>query len=221
MGQRSKRDKRFTEPLMTPAVAAVHLGIPRNTVRSWVKGQLVHAVPSALSQAPTVPFVALVEAQILRELRDAGLSMQELRAGVKQLQRDTDQQYVLARNDIATDGGSLLYNAATKVAPEWVRAKDRQGTFRQVIEALFRFVSYADDGYAQRLRLRPYGQAEVIVDPRFGWGRPVLSDTKVPVDVIADLFFAGESVEDIADDYDISTDQVQAVVRVMGRSAAA
>jgi uncharacterized protein (DUF433 family) len=221
MGRQSGRDMRFTEPLMTPAVAAVHLGIPRNTVRSWATGQLVHTVPAAGSQAPTLPFVALVEAQILRELRDAGLSMQQLRAGVKQLQHDTGEQYVLARNDIATDGGSLLYNAATKVAPEWVRVKDKQGTFRQVIEALFRFVSYADDGCAQRLRLRPYGHAEVIIDPRFGWGRPVLSSTKVPVDVIADLFFAGESVEDIADDFNISTEQVQAVVRVMGRSAAA
>lgn len=218
-----KADARFTDALMTPTGAGIHLGIPAATVRLWARRDrpVIHAVPPASKTAPSLPFIALAEAQILRQLRAVGLPMQHIRAGVQQLQQSTGEQYVLARNDIATDSGVLLYNAATKMAPDWVQAKDGQAVFRQVAEALFKFVSYASDGYASRLHLKPYGSAEVIIDPRFGWGQPVLAGTKVPVEVVADLFYAGESLEDIAKEYDITAEQVETIVRVTGKRVTA
>ncbi len=181
----------------------------------------MHSVAPPTPHGPRLPFIALAEAQILRELRRTGLSMPHIRAGVERLRKVTDEEYVLAKNTIASDGGELLYNAASRVAPEWVRARDGQQAFRQVIEAVIKFVSYADDGYADRIRLRPYEGAEVIIDPRFGFGQPVFADSKVPVEVLADLFYdGGESVVDIADEYGISTAAVETVLRVMARRAA-
>ncbi|GGM20066.1 MULTISPECIES: DUF433 domain-containing protein [Micromonospora] len=219
-------DERFTVPLLTAHAAGVHLGIPPSTVKQWMRdgdgGQpAMHSVPSPSPHGPRLPFVALAEAQILRELRNTGLSMHHIRAGVARLKQETGEEYVLATNTIATDGEALLYNAATKVAPEWVRAHDGQMTFRQVVEAAIKYVSYAPDGFADRIILRPYGAAQVIIDPRFGFGQPVFSGNKVRVETIADLFYGGnESVEDIADEYDLSTDDVEAVLRVMARRAA-
>ena len=77
------------------------------------------------------------------------------------------------------------------------------------------------DGYADRIILRPYGAAKVIIDPRFGFGQPVFGTTKVRVETIADLFYGGgESVDDIADEYGLTTDEVETVLRVMARRAA-
>ena len=147
--------------------------------------------------------------------------MQHIKAGVERLRRLTGEEYVLAMNTIATDGGELLYNAATRVAPEWVRARDGQQAFRQVIEAVVKYVSYAEDGFANRIILRPYEGADIIVDPRFGFGQPVFANSKVPVETIADLFYGGgESVVDIADEYGLKTGEVEAVLRVMARRAA-
>ncbi|GID29053.1 DUF433 domain-containing protein [Paractinoplanes brasiliensis] len=225
MAKREQRDRRFTAPVFTAQAAGVHLGIPANTIKQWIAGgghpPVMHSVAPATPHGPRLPFIALAEAQILRELRNTGLSMPHIRAGVERLRRITGEEYVLARNTIATDGGELLYNAASDVAPEWVRARDGQQTFRQVVEAVIKFVSYADDGFADRLTLRPYEGAKVIIDPRFGFGKPVFAGNKVPVEAIADLFYGGgESVDDIADEYGLTTAEVEVVLRVMARRAA-
>jgi uncharacterized protein (DUF433 family) len=181
----------------------------------------MHSVAAESAHGPRLPLVALAEAQILRELRNTGLTMQHIRAGVARLRKVTGDEYVLATNTIASDGGELLYNAASKVAPEWVRARDGQLAIRQVVEAVIKYVSYAADGYASRIVLRPYGAADVIIDPRFGFGQPVFGTSKIKVETIADLFYGGEeSVEDIAEEYGLTTDEVETVLRVMARRAA-
>ena len=225
MADVAQQDRRFSTPLLTAQAASVHLGIPSNTIKQWIAARggqpVMHSVPPPTPHGPRLPFIALAEAQILRELRRAGLTMQHIKAGVERLRRLTGEEYVLAMNTIATDGGELLYNAATRVAPEWVSARDGQQAFRQVIEAVMKFVSYADDGFANRMTLRPYEGADIIVDPRFGFGQPVFAASKVPVETIADLFYGGgESVEDIADEYGLKTGEVEAVLRVMARRAA-
>ncbi|WSN11325.1 hypothetical protein OG792_34275 [Micromonospora sp. NBC_01699] len=127
-------------PLLTAHAAGVHLGIPASTIKQWIRYDgpeqpAMHSVAPETPHGPRLPFIALAEAQILRELRNTGLSMGQIRAGVARLRSDTGEEYVLATNTIASDGGELLYNAATSVAPEWVRARDGQMTFRQVVEA--------------------------------------------------------------------------------------
>ncbi|WP_250000410.1 DUF433 domain-containing protein [Actinoplanes sp. M2I2] len=225
MAKGVKRDHRFLAPVFTAQAAAVHLGIPATTIKEWISGSdnrpVMHSVAAPTPHGPRLPFIAMAEAQILRELRNTGLSMPQIRAGVQRLRAMTGEEYVLATKTIATDGGELLYNAASDVAPEWVRARDGQQAFRQVVEAVIKFVSYADDGYAERITLRPYESADVIIDPRFGFGQPVFAGSKVPVEAVADLFYGGgESVGDIADEYGLTIFEVETVLRVMARRAA-
>jgi uncharacterized protein (DUF433 family) len=220
-----QRDGRFTAPLLTARAAGIHLGIPPGTVREWIKEDdggrpAMHSVAPPTPNGPRLPFIALAEAQILRELRNTGLSMQHIRAGVARLRARSGEEYVLATNTIASDGGELLYNTASKVAPEWARARDGQLALRQVVEAAIKYVHYAPDGFADRIVLRPYGTADVIIDPRFGFGQPVFSTSKVRVETIADLFYGGgESVDAIADEYDLSTEEVETTLRVLRRAA--
>ncbi|WP_425428593.1 hypothetical protein [Streptomyces yerevanensis] len=52
--------------------------IPRSTLDTWLRGQavgtpLVHHSASVRRGQPSVPFVAVVEAYVLRSLRDLGL----------------------------------------------------------------------------------------------------------------------------------------------------
>jgi uncharacterized protein (DUF433 family) len=210
---------------MTAQDAGTHLGVPPATVKYWIKNSagpapIMHSVEPEVRGGPRIPFIALAEAQILRELRNTGLSMQHIRAGVAEMRRETREEYVLANHNIASDGGELLWNVATKVAPEWVRARDGQRAFAPVIEVVQKYVHYAPDGFADRLILKPYGAADVIIDPRFAFGQPVLGRSKIRVETIADLFYGGESLESIADEYDLSAQDVEAVIRVLGRRAA-
>ena len=53
----------------------------------------------------------------------------------------------------------------------------------------------------------------VVVDPRVAFGRPVLAGTHIPTEVIYQRFGAGESVEQLADDYDRTPSEIEEAIR--------
>jgi uncharacterized protein (DUF433 family) len=64
------------------------------------------------------------------------------------------------------------------------------------------------------LRLPQYPrEAEVVIDPRFGWGVPVLARSSVPVDALVALWKNGESIEAVSEEYELPTDVVENVLR--------
>lgn len=79
----------------------------------------------------------------------------------------------------------------------------------------------ADDDFPSSLQLSQYGEAvPVVIDPRFGRGLPVVAANRVPVQAITDLWEAGETVEDIAYDFDMTAEQVGALCEAVVRLAA-
>jgi uncharacterized protein (DUF433 family) len=64
------------------------------------------------------------------------------------------------------------------------------------------------------LRLPQYpARAEVVIDPSFSWGAPVLAKSKVPVDALVSLWRTGEPISVVADEYDLPADVVEDVLR--------
>jgi uncharacterized protein (DUF433 family) len=60
----------------------------------------------------------------------------------------------------------------------------------------------------------------VIIDPRVSFGRPVLAGTGVPIDNLVERLNAGDTVEDLADDYGLTPDVVRDAIRVAVQDAA-
>ncbi|MEP6816583.1 MAG: DUF433 domain-containing protein [Marmoricola sp.] len=50
-----------------------------------------------------------------------------------------------------------------------------------------------------------------MIDPRFGWGAPVLARSKVPVDALVSLWKNGESISAVSEEYDLPADVVEKV----------
>lgn len=117
-----------------------------------------------------------------------------------------DTPYALATQKIATDGVDIFVHYAHD---DLARAADGQRPFREMINDYLHYIDWdSKDKYASSLRLRQYPDvAPVIIDPRFGWGAPVVASTKVPVDAIVDLWLAGESLEDVAYEYGLTREQ--------------
>lgn len=223
------QDIRFDVPLFTIEEAAGYLGLPRTTLRAWTRrpagvAPLVHRIgPSGPgSRAASLSFAAVVEAHMLRGFRELGLSAQGLRASVARLRRDLGDEYALATQRVATDGVALLAGTSRAgPATEWVRAADGQLAIRQVIEQYLTFIRWENDHYPARLKLQAYRGADVIIDPRFAFGQPVLEQAKVRVADIVDASRAGESAAAIASEFGMEADEVEAVVRSAARPRAA
>jgi uncharacterized protein (DUF433 family) len=58
------------------------------------------------------------------------------------------------------------------------------------------------------------GAAPVIIDPRFGWGAPVVESNKVQVDMVVSLWRSGESLDVVAREYGLTRDVAEAICRV-------
>jgi uncharacterized protein (DUF433 family) len=220
-------DLRFNVPLFLVDEAAQYLGLPASTLRSWTQRQagpapLVHRLQPETPRSASLPFVGLVEAHILRGFRELGLSAQGLRVSVTRLREQFNDEYALATQRLATDGVSLLVDMATSYdEPMWTRAIDGQAVIPKVIDRYLRFVTWSKDRYPTRLKLKTYQGADVIVDPRFAFGQPVLERQKIRVRDILDAFWAGESPRTVAAEFGVKADEVEAVIRSATRRHAA
>jgi uncharacterized protein (DUF433 family) len=211
---------RFTVPLLTPIEAAEHLQIPERTMHRWLlekaAGQpLVHSIKPERRGWPSVPFIALVEAYVLRALHGFRLPTHKIQAAAADIRIQFGTEYALATRRIATDGVDVFIHYLD--SDEVARAGDRQMPIRQVIDDYLRYIVWDEnDEFPTRLRLRRYDPAiaEVVIDPRFAWGAPIVEPAKVTVDTILGMWRAGETPDVVADEYGLSVEQVQAIIRV-------
>lgn len=213
----SGEDVRFLAPLLTVAEAGRNLLISPSTVKDWKTRDLVHSVAPLRRGAPTLPLAGVAEAQVLRGLRLSGLPTREI-TQVTRLLRDELGEYALIKERLAHDGRSIFRDIARRIdAPQWVRVRDGQLLLPKIVDDHLNYLEWAPDGYPVRLRLRSYRQAkaDVILDPRFGYGKPVFERTKVRTKDVMRQFLAGERPEDIASDYDLTEDEVLAAIRVL------
>jgi uncharacterized protein (DUF433 family) len=53
----------------------------------------------------------------------------------------------------------------------------------------------------------------IVIDPQVRFGRPTVARTGMPVDVLFERYQAGDSVATLAEDYDLTTDEVEEAIR--------
>jgi uncharacterized protein (DUF433 family) len=59
----------------------------------------------------------------------------------------------------------------------------------------------------------------IVVDPAIRFGRPIIQGTRVPVDLVLTKLAAGMTAIQIADDYDLASEDIQAVLVYAGSFA--
>ncbi|WP_406218353.1 DUF433 domain-containing protein [Streptomyces canus] len=215
---------RFKDGLLTPAETASYLEIPPSTLTSWLRGRaagapLVHQVEPARRGQPSVPFIAVAEAHVLRSLRSLGLRMSEIREAAAAVRDAFDTPYGLVSKRIATDGVDIFMEHGWG---DLRRARDGQVPIQEVVSDYLRYLTWEPgEDFPSSLRLRQYPDAvPVVIDPRFGHGLPVVAANRVTVQAITDLWEAGETVEDIAYDFDMTPEQVGVLCHASVRLAA-
>jgi uncharacterized protein (DUF433 family) len=233
---------RFDVPLYTVAEAARIVDVPPTTLATWAKGYVrrppgraevtgapvVTFVPPDRSGDPSIPFVGLAETLVLAAVRRSGVPMQRVRPALLTLQDELGLEHGLASRKLYTDGAELLfdYGESRRDTPEGrsvlnlVVVRSGQRVFTEVIEAYLRRIDYAKDGYPRLIHVPAYEHAEVVVDPRRAFGAPVFERGGARVEDVLGRFWAGESLDELSDEFGVPADQLEDVVRVASRRAA-
>lgn len=226
---------RFETPLYTVAEAAAYLRVPRSTFDTWAHGYtrkrpgrrstkadpIVTAI-SAGRYRPEVPFIGLAEGMVLAAFRYSGVPMQRIRPAISVLANEIGLDYALASKKLYTDGAEILYDYATVEGVSDLAGltvvRTQQRVFHRVIQDYLKRITYAQDGWAERLKL-PISN-NLIVDPKRAFGQPIFVKGAVRAEDVLDRFEAGDSVSDVAHDFGVPVKDVEEVVRVRLKTAA-
>jgi uncharacterized protein (DUF433 family) len=228
------RDIRTEVPLYTLAEASRLLDVSPSTFATWARGyerfphagKPVHGEPivtafSARRLHPSVPFVGLVEGQVLAALRRAGVSLQHIRRAVDVLHDEFGIAHALATKRLYTDGARVLYDYAEREGDdEFAVVVTQQRVFAPVVEEYLARITYGPDGLAVRV-IPPMTRRRVVeVDPTRSFGQPIFVRGGVRVEDVLDRWKAGETLIAVADDFGVPVEDVEDVLRASVPAAA-
>jgi uncharacterized protein (DUF433 family) len=207
-------------------------GVPASTLRSWVHGrsfpvrggvrQSAAIIRLPRSSRGFLSFTNLVEAHVLSAMRRRyELKLDAVRRAVAYLRRELGVDHPLATEKFKTDGVDLFVDRVEKLVNV---TRGGQLAMRDVIDASLDRVEYDRAGRAMRLfpivrREASNDDRYIVIDPRRAFGRPVISGTAVPVDDIAARFGEGDSIPDLARDYDVEAAMVEEALRASAKAA--
>lgn len=225
MPKAPEKDIRET-PLYTASEAAHYLRVPASTVRAWTFGQRYRVKGESKRFKPVIEvgdrqgrllsFINLVELFVLSAIRRRhGVALPQVRKALDFLRKHFPSAHPFADHEFQTNGVDLF----VKKFGEFLNLnKDGQYEIKQLIEAHLRCVMRDDNGVPLKLYLFPRreegsGRGIVVIDPRLGFGRPVIEGTGIRTEVVIDRFRAGETIESIATDYGCRPSEIEEIVR--------
>lgn len=213
------------QPAYGPAEAARYLRLPSATLRTWLVGRAYpkagaqasfHAlIKPAQRQSLQLSFYNLVEAHVLRALRtEHGVKLSELRTAINFAQRQLHIPRLLLSPELRTHAGQVFLDRFFELIN---LSASGQLAMRRMFEDHLKRVEW--DEWQFPVRLYPYlGAAQlaaerpIAIDPRVAFGRPVLRRAGISTAAIADRIDAGESVQALAEDYDLSPAEIEQAV---------
>lgn len=206
--------------------ASHYLGIPKATLRSWVLGR--HYPIEAGKQffrpiielpdkeKPLLSFVNLVESHVLEAIRQRhGIKFWRVRGAVEYIERHLDSRHPLAEQRFVTDGADLFVEQFGKLVNI---SREGQLAIKELIQTYLRRIERDSAGFPIRLypftrERKPDEPKTIVIDPYISFGRPVLAGTGIATTIIAQRYKAGESIEELAEDYGRPTSDIQEAIR--------
>ncbi len=205
--------------------AAHYLRLPSATLRSWIVGRRYSTadgdkgfsplIKPASTQPPMLSFTNLIEAHILRALRtEHGVSVKALRNALAFAQKTLGVERLLLSPELRAEAGRIFLDRYGELID---LSNSGQLAMRQLLETHLRRVVWDETRFP--IRLYPFlasvdngGGRTIAIDPRISFGRPVISSKSISTAAIANRIDSGESVQDIAADYDLEQREVEQAV---------
>lgn len=224
-GGRDPRDL----PSYTSREAARYVRLPLRTVQNWSFGfhtyggdPLIHV---ADHERHLLSLWNVAELHVLGALRRYHrIPPQKLRIAIRYLEETFDSRHPLLSEMMLTDGVSIFVEQAGALINA---TRSGQLAMRQLMEAHLRRIDQDVDGLA--IRLYPFVRHDpntrrpppmlpdepriISLDPRVRFGRPVIVETGIPTEEVAERFRAGDTVQQLAEEYGRRSQEIEEAIR--------
>ncbi len=213
-------------PTYSIGYAARYLRIPAGTIRSWTVGRRYPVVDGSNFFNPLIPipnhkprllsFTNLIEVHVLRAIRQHHqIQLDKVRTALDFIDEQLKVSHPLAREIFRTDGVDLFIERYGSL----INASKRgEIELKDALNAHLERIEPDDTGLA--IKLYPFTRSHeednprfVVIDPRIAFGRLVITGTGVATSVVAERYHAGDSIDDLADDYNCQRLQIEEAIR--------
>lgn len=222
-GGRDPRDL----PTYASIEAARYLRMPLRTVQNWCFGFSTYGgkplIRVADAERHLLSFWNVAELHVLDSMRRYHqISPLKLRKLIRYLEDTFETSHPLVNERMLTDGVSVFVDRAGELINA---TRAGQLAMKQLLEAHLKRIDQDIDGLAVRLypfiqrKPRPGDPATadepriISLDPRVRFGRPVITGTSIPTSEIAERFRAGDSFQELADEYGRPPQEIEEAIR--------
>lgn len=207
--------------------AAHYLNVPVSTLSSWFRGQSYKHNDEIRRFQPVMrpdgksgeglSFLNLVEAHVLAAIRrEHRIPLQKVRRALEYVERELGLERPLISVRFETDGVDLFVRELKRLVNV---SREGQLEIEPIVRLFLRRIKR--DAAGVPIKLYPFTRKSVSdtepepveIDPRIAFGRPVLAGRGVPTAVLADRFKAGDSLAELAQDYDTSPSVIEEAIR--------
>ncbi len=173
-------------------------------------------IEAAATSPVALSFINLIEAHVLAAIRRRHrVDMADVRRAVVFLRKEFGSRHPLADHKFETNGVDLF----VEHLGEFISASQGgQIAVRDLLKAHLHRIERDDKGFP--LRLYPFTRIDeseqpknIVLDPFVSFGKAVITGTGVSTDIVAERFKAGESADELADDYGCAREKIEEAIR--------
>jgi uncharacterized protein (DUF433 family) len=245
MSRQTDRDPyRGRDPRQIPAYtifdAARYLRIPEQTIRNWAYGFAYPTKRGGRRRTKSLidveahaqhdfSFFNLIELHVLGAFRrEYRVQMPKIRGAIDYLKVELDSPRPLITEDMETNGTDIF---VTKYGNLINASAHGQLAMKALLHAHLKRIER--DKHGVPIRLFPFTWARdtkdpakvaeqprmVAMDPAVAFGRPVIAGSRVPTVEIYERFNAGESPDDLAEDFGRTLSEIHEAIRCENTAA--
>ena len=208
------------------AEAAHYLRIPPATLRSWVRGRhypteigkkfFKPVIELPDPKLPSLSFLNLVEAHVLDAIRrEHNIPLDKVRTALNYVKQHLGVPHPLAEQKFESDGVSLIVSRFGQLIAV---SEAGQLAMKVMLAAHLRRIEHDTAGMAIQLypftrKRQPDEPKIIVIDPSVSFGRPTIIGTGVTTAIVAERYKAGESPDELADDYGCERRYIEEAVR--------
>ena len=218
-------------PLYSLAEVAYFLNIPKPTLHRWCrpgynkKREFVEPlVTPADKESAFFSFYNLAEVHVLSVItRIHRVKMPRVRSAVKELQvlAMSNPKHPLLSKEFYTDGRDLFVKTIEGRQKQTINLSQfGQLGLREILDSYIERIER--DAAFNPIKLYPAYQTGKVVSiiPTVSSGRPIIDLLGIPVASVWNRHRAGDSIEGIADDYDIPESEIEGAIAYIEKLAA-
>lgn len=209
--RKSHRDPREI-PMYSAAQAARWVGVPVTTLTKWLYGREYPAggttkhsprlIIPADEDNQRLSFANLAEIHILDATRKLRIPMEDVRAGIDRVLRDSPSAHPLLTGRFLTHGRRLFVEEISGRIVSTSKPIDGQPVLDDILDWYLERIQRDDSKLPVRLfPMRNNEHQKVMLDVNIAGGQPVIAGTGILIEFLKDLRVAGMTEAEIAQQY--------------------